>query len=66
MLEDPLYIKIESEVQPGHPPISVSLTAAGFGCDRTHARRVLAWMAEKQSLPTMAELPGSPKLWKRI
>ena len=67
MLDDPLYVKVKKALQVNDQPRTAQEIAVSFDRSEKQAKRVLEWMSNVESPPSMAEVPGSdPKQWIRI
>ena len=66
MLDDPLYVSVKKALKPGDLPRTAHEISVAFDRSEVWARRVLEWMSNVESPPSMAEVSGShPKQWVR-
>ena len=67
MREEPLYVLIERTLKPGDRPRTAAEIGSDFERSEDQAKKVLDWMSNGKTRPSMAEVPGSnPKQWVRI
>lgn len=66
MRDEPLYVQVKRVLQPGDRPRTAQEIAAQFERSEVQAERVLEWMANVETPPSMREIPNSsPKQWVR-